>query len=148
MTEVLRNTVQIKWLFHELCKVKKNLLFLLLISFVTYSCVVPERRCEDFKTGTFTFEEFVGGELKTTTFVRNDSIEIDYYDEKIDISDADREREESHSYHLYSLIVHEGYSTNQGHYYAFVKHQDSNLWYRYDDDNVKLIGPDLSSVKR
>lgn len=70
------------------------------------------------------------------------------YDNKIDISDEDRLREESHVYHLYSLIVHEGYSTNQGHYYAFVKHQDNNLWYRYDDDNVKLIGPDLSSVKR
>ena len=33
------------------------------------------------------------------------------YDMKIDISDSDREREESHQYHLYSLIVHEGYST-------------------------------------
>ena len=63
---------------------KKKLLFLLLISLGLYSCQVPERRCEDFKTGTFSFEEFVGGELKTTTFVRNDSIEIDYYDEKID----------------------------------------------------------------
>lgn len=70
------------------------------------------------------------------------------YDDKIDISDVDRQREESHQYHLCSLIVHEGYSTNQGHYYAFVKHQDNNLWYRYDDDNVKLVGPDLSSVKR
>lgn len=71
-----------------------------------------------------------------------------HYDNKIDISDEDREREENHSYHLYSLIVHEGYSTNQGHYYAFVKNLQTNLWYRYDDDNVKLIGPDLSSVKK
>jgi ubiquitin C-terminal hydrolase len=43
------------------------------------------------------------------------------YDQKIDISDVDREREEGHSYHLYALIIHQGYSTNQGHYFAFVK---------------------------
>ena len=70
------------------------------------------------------------------------------YQEEINITDEDREREESHSYHLYSLIVHEGYSTAQGHYYAFVKHSDTNLWDRYDDDVVKLIGPTLQSVKR
>lgn len=58
-------------------------LLLIFLLFAT-ACQQPERRCEDFRTGTFTFEEFVGGELKTTTFVRNDSIEIDYYDEKID----------------------------------------------------------------
>ena len=65
------------------------------------------------------------------------------YHEEINITDEDREREESHSYHLYSLIVHEGYSTAQGHYYAFIKHAETNLWYRYDDDVVKLIGPTL-----
>lgn len=70
------------------------------------------------------------------------------YHEEINITDEDREREESHSYHLYSLIVHEGYSTAQGHYYAFIKHAETNLWYRYDDDVVKLIGPTLQSVKR
>ena len=82
-TEVLKNTDRTKPLFHEICKVKKILLvsccFILL-----FACQEPERDCPNFKTGTFTFEEFVGGELKQTTFVRNDSIEIDYYDEKID----------------------------------------------------------------
>lgn len=82
-TEVLRNTAPIKQYFHEICKVKKILL-LATIFLSLIACQEPERNCADFKTGTFTFEEFVNGELKQTTFVRNDSIEIDYYDEKID----------------------------------------------------------------
>ncbi len=47
-------------------------------------CQTPERDCVNFKTGTFEFETLVGTELKKTKFVRNDSIEIDYYDNKID----------------------------------------------------------------
>lgn len=43
-----------------------------------------ERNCTDFKTGTFEFEGLVGTEIKKTRFIRNDTIEIDYYDNKID----------------------------------------------------------------
>jgi len=50
------------------------------------SCYSPERDCSNFKTGTFTYEALVGTELLTTTFVRNDSIEIDYFKGKIDTS--------------------------------------------------------------
>ncbi|MDC7998254.1 DNA topoisomerase IV [Gilvibacter sediminis] len=62
----------------------KKIVLLSLVFSLVFACQEPERRCPDFKTGTFTFEEFVGGELKQTTFVRNDSIEIDYYDQTID----------------------------------------------------------------
>ncbi|MEM7086048.1 MAG: DNA topoisomerase IV [Bacteroidota bacterium] len=48
------------------------------------SCQAPERNCSNFKTGTFEFETLIGTELKKTKFVRNDSIEIDYFDNKID----------------------------------------------------------------
>jgi hypothetical protein len=50
------------------------------------SCYEPERDCEQFKTGTFTFEALVGTEILTTTFERNDSIEIDYFRGKADTS--------------------------------------------------------------
>lgn len=50
------------------------------------SCYSPERDCPRFKTGTFTYEALVGTEVLTTTFVRNDSIEIDYFKGKIDTS--------------------------------------------------------------
>jgi len=61
----------------------------LLILFITplfTSCYQPERNCNKFKEGTFEFKALVGTELKTTTFVRNDSIEIDYYEGKADTS--------------------------------------------------------------
>lgn len=58
------------------------------------------------------------------------------------------EKEYNHVYRLYAIIVHEGYSTAKGHYYAFIKNQDNQLWYKYDDDNVSKVGPNLSSVKK
>ncbi|PZD79269.1 DNA topoisomerase IV [Mesonia sp. K7] len=54
------------------------------IAFV--SCYAPERNCEHFKTGTFEFETYLNGELAKTTFVRNDSIEIEYFQQKVDTS--------------------------------------------------------------
>ena len=57
------------------------LLFLLLLS-----CTSPERNCKDFKTGTFTFETLLDGELITTRFERNDTLEVDFFNEKIDSS--------------------------------------------------------------
>lgn len=50
------------------------------------SCYEPERNCEDFRTGTFEFESFLEGELVKSRFVRNDSIEIDYFRGKTDTS--------------------------------------------------------------
>ena len=55
---------------------------LLLVS----SCYSPERDCQAFKTGTFEFESFLNGELVTSRFVRNDSIEIDFFQGKSDTS--------------------------------------------------------------
>ena len=43
-----------------------------------------ERDCKNFRIGTFEFEAFIDGELLKTTFVRNDSIEIDYFEGKSD----------------------------------------------------------------
>ena len=50
------------------------------------SCYNAERNCADFKVGAFEFEAIVGSEVLTTSFVRNDSIEIDYFRGKSDTS--------------------------------------------------------------
>lgn len=63
---------------------RSALYFILLISLS--SCYNAERNCEDFRTGTFEFKAVVGTELLTTTFVRLDSIEIDYFRGKTDTS--------------------------------------------------------------
>ncbi|WP_431134322.1 hypothetical protein [Psychroserpens mesophilus] len=48
------------------------------------SCYNIERNCTDFKTGTFEFTYIVDGKEKTGKFVRTESVNIDYYDNKID----------------------------------------------------------------
>lgn len=50
------------------------------------SCYEAERNCEKFRTGTFEFSSYLDGELVTSRFVRNDSIEIDYFRGKTDTS--------------------------------------------------------------
>ena len=67
----------------------KNIFFFYLV-FILFlpliACQQKEKNCQNFKTGTFTFEALVGTELETTTFFRNDSIEIDYFRGKSDTS--------------------------------------------------------------
>lgn len=61
--------------------------YLLLLSLlVLSSCYESERNCADFRTGTFEFEALSGTEVFKTTIVRNDSIEVDFFDGKSDTS--------------------------------------------------------------
>lgn len=61
--------------------------FILFLSAINLSsCYQIERNCADFKTGIFEFKKLVGTEIQTTTFVRNDSIEIEFYKGKADTS--------------------------------------------------------------
>ena len=46
----------------------------------------PERNCNDFKTGNFTFTATVNGEEKKTTFSRTLDLEVDEYEGKVDSS--------------------------------------------------------------
>lgn len=64
----------------------KNLSILLLITILFTSCYQQERNCKNFRNGTFEFETILNGELTKTTFVRNDSLEIDYFLGKSDTS--------------------------------------------------------------
>ncbi|KAK2543530.1 hypothetical protein Q9966_002912 [Columba livia] len=46
-------------------------------------------------------------------------------------------------YSLYAVLVHEGHSCQQGHYYCFVKASDGR-WYKMDDESVVLC--DIQTV--
>jgi len=63
-----------------------RLFILLIIIFSFSSCYESQRECKDFKTGTFEFEALSGTEVFKTTIIRNDSIEIDFYEGKADTS--------------------------------------------------------------
>lgn len=65
---------------------KARILLGILLCIFIQSCKSPERNCEKFKTGTFTFETLLEGKLISTTFVRNDTLEVDYFQGKADSS--------------------------------------------------------------
>ncbi len=52
------------------------------------SCYAPERNCDDYKTGTYTYEAFVNGDLETTLFIREENIQIEQYQGKTDTSEV------------------------------------------------------------
>ncbi|UZO79970.1 DNA topoisomerase IV [Aquimarina sp. ERC-38] len=67
---------------------EKQVSFMMYVSVLIFGlftkCTQIERKCIDFQQGTFEFETFLNGELAKTTFVRNDSIEIDFFRGKSD----------------------------------------------------------------
>jgi len=64
-------------------KIQYSICCLLLLTLLT-SCYNQERNCTDFKTGKFTSETEIEGKKYTSTFERNDSIQIESYEGKID----------------------------------------------------------------
>lgn len=64
----------------------KKTILLILVAISLVSCYSPEKNCKDFHTGTFKFETYINGELVTSTFIRNDSIEIEKFQGKVDTS--------------------------------------------------------------
>jgi major membrane immunogen (membrane-anchored lipoprotein) len=68
-------------------KSHKNLMkiaYTLLLFVLLTSCYQQERNCKAFKTGTFTSETEIEGKKFTSSFVRNDSMQIETYEGKID----------------------------------------------------------------
>ena len=61
-------------------------IFLLLLLLLLTSCYTIERECVNFKTGTFEFNYTIEGVEKTGRFVRTETLNIDYYEGKIDSS--------------------------------------------------------------
>jgi len=61
-----------------------KLFYALPLAFLLTACYQQEKNCNDFKTGTFLFEQEINGENHQSTFIRNDSIEIETYMGKTD----------------------------------------------------------------
>ena len=63
-----------------------NMKFILILfsALLLVSCYNQERNCTDFKTGKFISETENEGKKYTSTFERNDSIQIETYEGKID----------------------------------------------------------------
>lgn len=89
----------------------------------------------------------LGTKLKTPlNFPELFSFDLDY------LLEEEAKSEQDHSYRLYAIIVHQGYSAHKGHYYSYIRPSmckggltaecegdESKCWYRFDDESVKLI---------
>lgn len=64
----------------------RQYLYFALLSCLFVSCYNTERDCKSFQTGRFEFETYLNGELVKTTFIRNDTLEIDFFEGKADSS--------------------------------------------------------------
>ena len=49
-------------------------------------CNLPVRNCSDYKNGDFEFSTKINNEVITSKFSRRDSIEIEYFENRIDTS--------------------------------------------------------------
>lgn len=58
----------------------RYLIVLMLLS----SCTKVERNCSDYRTGTFEFNYTIDGVKKTGTFIRTETLNVDYFDGKAD----------------------------------------------------------------
>ena len=70
-------------------QINRQLLFVCMVFFlvfINYSCYNVERNCSNFRFGTFKYERIIGDKLSTSFFIRNNDIEIEYYNSKIDTS--------------------------------------------------------------
>ncbi len=63
----------------------KHLFYYSLLSFYI-SCSIPIKDCSLYKNGTFEFTTQINNEIVSSKFTRNDSIEIEYFQGKIDTS--------------------------------------------------------------
>ncbi len=63
---------------------KKYLFFFLFC--LNTSCYEVQRNCLDFRYGTFKYERVIGDKLSTSIFIRNNEMEIEYYNNKTDTS--------------------------------------------------------------
>lgn len=59
-------------------------IFYLLGAIGCIGCYNVERNCNDFHTGTFQFQQIIGDQLQTSTFLRTESLEVEYFNTKID----------------------------------------------------------------
>ncbi len=56
----------------------------LLLPLLWTSCYQPERKCADYRTGTFQFKYVVDGVGKEGRFTRDSLYSVEYYDNKVD----------------------------------------------------------------
>ncbi len=63
-----------------------KILFYFFTSILIINCSLPEKKCNLYKKGSFEFKTKINNEFVISKFIRNDSLEIEYFQNKIDTS--------------------------------------------------------------
>jgi len=113
----------------------KKVIFLVLIACLAVACYQPERDCNNYKTGTFTFAYQIGDSLKTGRFVRGEKYSVDYFDNKIDSA--------SIRWFNDCEFVLQDLDSKVGIHYKIIATTDSSYTFQYKntvkDPNKKLV---------
>ena len=64
----------------------KHLKTNILIFFLFTSCSIPERNCQEFKTGDYEFKTMIDDKEYVSNFIRSDNIEIEFFQGTTDTS--------------------------------------------------------------
>ena len=70
----------------KLLKLLQVNFFLVFLSALFFSCVIPEKNCSQFRVGELNFESKTKNGTYSSRSVRNDSIEIEFFGSSIDTS--------------------------------------------------------------
>ncbi len=82
--EVLRPIVGIEPQILNFAGMRNQILLSIMAISLLAACYRPERNCQQFINGSFSFTSTVDGVEMTTTFMRKDGLEIDYFNGKAD----------------------------------------------------------------
>lgn len=103
-------------------------------------------KCDDCSTtdsGSADDESCQGTDVSSTVNGQDDNC-VDS-DEGIDVSSGNNHHEEEakgpYVYELFSIMIHSG-SASGGHYYAYIKDFDKNMWFCFNDQSVSGITED------
>ena len=67
-------------------ELSKHLKTNILIFFLFINCSIPDRKCQEFKTGDYEFKTMIDGKEYVSNFKRSDSIEIEFFQGTTDTS--------------------------------------------------------------
>ncbi|KAL1516679.1 hypothetical protein ABEB36_000560 [Hypothenemus hampei] len=103
-------------------------------------------KCDDCSTtdsGSADDESCQGTDLSSTVNGHDDNCADS--DEGIDVSSGtnlqENEPKGPYTYELFSIMIHSG-SASGGHYYAYIKDFDKNLWFCFNDQSVTSVTHD------
>ncbi|CAH1119608.1 unnamed protein product [Phaedon cochleariae] len=104
--------------------------------------VIKYDDCSTTDSGSADDESCQGTDVSSTVNGQDDNCADS--DEGIDVSSGNNHEEEAkgpYVYELFSIMIHSG-SASGGHYYAYIKDFEKNLWFCFNDQSVSSISDD------